>query len=306
MTLKSLFNQNESYSAEDFRAIAGMFHGEGVLYGFGHTVDSATQITFDPGVAVVEYDNNTPDEPYYYIRSDDDEVVTSISAPTGSDYRVYLFYVAADDSYIDGSGGDTPTLGQVSNDNVGSYVDPSLPDNSVAILKVEMEAGESLVSGATITDMRTPPLTWNESGYNSFTPTYTNITIGNASVNTGVWSRVGDLVTFRTYLRFGSTTTVDGWVEIDLPFPGAASPSGEWLVTGLFYKSSTARYWPVLIRQSATFDTVALYTLVVSDGNNIACQSLATGQPHTAGVNDSLQLVYTYRTSSPFGEAAFS
>lgn len=310
MTMKSLFNQNETYSAEDFRALpSGIFGSEGVLYGFGYTVDSATALTFDPGVCVAHYDNNTPSEPYYVIRSDDDETQSSISAPTGSNYRTYIFYAVADDSYVDGAGADTPSIGSVSNDNVGSYVDPSLPDNSVALLKVQMVAGNSLTSGATFTDMRTPPLPWNDTGWIDYTPTWINVTLGNGTSD-GRYRRVGNTVEMQVHLEYGSTTSITSDVRTALPWDeDTLNGVSRWQVSGMWYNDSSGDYIPLFVRTVS--NSLRFFGLNHSVPPTYATAINGTDEvdasvPSTWATGDSLTATFTYITDEPFNETAFT
>ena len=53
--------------------------------------------------------------------------------------------------------------------------------------------------------------------WTSFTTTWTNITVGDASINTGFYARIGKSILFRYTLKFGSTTSVGGSVNMTLP-----------------------------------------------------------------------------------------
>src|SRR5690242_15835711 len=53
--------------------------------------------------------------------------------------------------------------------------------------------------------------------WTTFTPTWTNVTVGNASVNSGKYLKIGKVVWFRIDLVLGSTSTVTGSVSVAFP-----------------------------------------------------------------------------------------
>lgn len=61
---------------------------------------------------------------------------------------------------------------------------------------------------------------WVEYGrygaWESFTPTWSNLTVGNGTV-TAKYLRIGSMVTYTGVITIGSTTTISGFVAIDLP-----------------------------------------------------------------------------------------
>lgn len=85
--------------------------------------------------------------------------------------------------------------------NNGDVIQPShvngIQDEVVAI-------GDALLNGWT-------PINWQ-----SFTPTWTNLTLGNG-VASGKYFLFGDLVVFRVDLVFGTTTSVSGAINVNYP-----------------------------------------------------------------------------------------
>lgn len=61
-----------------------------------------------------------------------------------------------------------------------------------------------------------------ESAWASWTPTWTNLTLGNGVV-TAKYAKIGKLVFFRLSLVFGTTTSISGDVQFTLPVTRAAN-----------------------------------------------------------------------------------
>lgn len=60
----------------------------------------------------------------------------------------------------------------------------------------------------------------------SFTPAFTGITLGNGTRGGSYWYAAADLVFFRAWVKFGSTSAVTGGVSLDLPVTADLSASG--------------------------------------------------------------------------------
>ena len=97
----------------------------------------------------------------------------------------------------------------------------------------------------------------------AFTPTYNNITVGNASVNAGFYRRVGDSIEINTAITFGSTSSAGANFGPALPTgftlntSFAPGTSVNNLGTALAYISGGATQVTGLVRQ----DTTSLYTV---------------------------------------------
>ncbi|WP_053203789.1 hypothetical protein [Jiangella muralis] len=65
----------------------------------------------------------------------------------------------------------------------------------------------------------------------SWTPTFTNATVGNGAVN-AYWARLGDLVAWQWKWVFGSTSTISGTFTSDLP---TEVTGAQWMNVGAGY-----------------------------------------------------------------------
>jgi hypothetical protein len=115
-----------------------------------------------------------------------------------------------------------------------NYLDPTakgdlFPASSgTALTRLAVGAnGETLVADSSTST----GLTWSYGGKKTaYTPTWgstgTAPSLGNGTL-TGIYSRVGDLVYFRTFLEFGSTTTAGtGVYTFTLPFASSSADNG--------------------------------------------------------------------------------
>ena len=95
----------------------------------------------------------------------------------------------------------------------------------------------------------------------SYTPTLTNVTLGNGSVS-GFYERLGSYVVFGVHLSFGSTTSVSGLIGISLPFTAASGASTRNFINLSLNDTGTNAYQGLgLIMDSATkFDCYAVNT----------------------------------------------
>jgi hypothetical protein len=123
--------------------------------------------------------------------------------------------------------------------------------------------------------------------WTTFTPTYTDITVGNGTV-TSRYTKSGNLVT--VYFRFvlGSTSSTGVNPVVTLPSP--IVPLYRFAMTGIWFDSGVQAY-------VGSFGT---------DGANVNCEGISTGgtwattgngRPFTLGANDWLQFTGTYEVA---------
>lgn len=99
--------------------------------------------------------------------------------------------------------------------------------------------GDAINADLTDLDART------SGAWTSFTPTWTNITIGNGA-STGAWKQVGKTLSFRARFVLGNTSSVTGAVKVTLPNgQSAADPqvvTAHYTDSGVGHYSGTAAY----------------------------------------------------------------
>ena len=124
-----------------------------------------------------------------------------------------------------------------------------------------------------------------------WTPAWTNLTVGNASLNAGYYCQIGKAVHFRVALIFGSTTSVSGDITLTLPvaaasYGGNATFIGQCILrdaTGSYYFGAIANAGGIRIfNASATYLTLAI------------CSSTA---PFTWTTSDEIEIMGTYEAA---------
>jgi len=86
----------------------------------------------------------------------------------------------------------------------------------------------------------------------SYTPTLTNVTLGNGTLN-GVFQRISNYVAFGVHLAFGSTTSVSGLIGISLPFTSASGANTRTFLNAGFSDTGTNTFNGIgSISESAT------------------------------------------------------
>jgi hypothetical protein len=115
----------------------------------------------------------------------------------------------------------------------------------------------------------------------SYTPTFTNLTVGNGTV-TGVYNRIGDVVYVVVRLNWGSTTSITGGVAISNPVN--ADADYEFLGDATFWAIGTSgvlspgKIWGIGAGSSGVYvqNTSGTYT-VLNEVTNTVPFTWATG-----------------------------
>jgi len=126
----------------------------------------------------------------------------------------------------------------------------------------------------------------------TWTPTLTNVTLGNASIGQNIYVKIGTLVYLSVNITFGSTTTFSsGDIRINnssLPFTPSTNGHGSaWL-----FDSGAAFYLlPAVIPTSTTLE-IKIASTATAQGDDITNTA-----PFTWAANDRINLSLTYATS---------
>ena len=141
-------------------------------------------------------------------------------------------------------------------------------------------------------------LKWDDLGvWTTSVPTYANITVGNGTV-TSRFTRIGDTITWRFKLLFGSTTTVDGsGVTVSLPVNAATtgmSIDGPFVGSAAMREDSNLTFVGTVTINSATVAGVA----PITDSGIWERQSaMSATQPFTWGTSDELSFQVDYEAA---------
>jgi hypothetical protein len=152
---------------------------------------------------------------------------------------------------------------------------------------------EGMVAVLTADDLMTirTGSAWVEYGrygaWQSYTPTWTNLTVGNGTVVTK-YVRIGSMVTYTGKITFGSTTSISGFVNVSLPVTAQDS-----LLTG------SARFVDDGIRNyvGVVNVTAAATSLAFTHSEGGGFGSWNATNPFTAASSDSVSWNITYQAA---------
>jgi hypothetical protein len=127
----------------------------------------------------------------------------------------------------------------------------------------------------------------------TFTPTWQNLTVGDAPTNTGFWVKIGAQVTVGVHLVFGSTTAVTGNVSVtNLPFTADRRAFG----TGNLLDAGTDNF--VARTQASESSTSLFFNAQDASGTYLKPTNLSATIPHTWAVTDEIRGNCVYTTAS--------
>jgi hypothetical protein len=133
-------------------------------------------------------------------------------------------------------------------------------------------------------------------GWTTWTPTFTNFTLGNGTIIGARYQQIGKTVNFVLYISFGSTTSVSGLVQFSLPISAAAgvnSGLGTQLLGRAFDANTTLNY--TLVGRCYLTDG---YILTLNSAGTYAQQvGTSATAPFTWAVSDELIISGTYEVA---------
>jgi hypothetical protein len=115
--------------------------------------------------------------------------------------------------------------------------------------------GQVLTADTTVSPYKVKWATPGGFSYTSYTPTYTNFTLGNGTVSTS-YATSGDFVHYIGTILWGSTTSASGIIKISLPVTAANYAGGfSTAIPGtgsLLVDDSSGIYYKVIVSMSST------------------------------------------------------
>jgi hypothetical protein len=126
--------------------------------------------------------------------------------------------------------------------------------------------------------------------YADYTPTFTNLTVGNGTVAFR-FARVQNFVYVQGTIQFGSTTSVSGGVSATLPVTSTTRLGSTPIGTVSLLDTGAARYFGPALFSSTTAFVVNAFTII---GTSVSTIAINAATPFTWATGDviSVQLVY--------------
>jgi hypothetical protein len=137
----------------------------------------------------------------------------------------------------------------------------------------------------------TTGLKWSGS-YTSFTPAYTNVTIGNGT-NVGQYLRIGNFVHVTQKFTLGSTSSVTSNIFLTLPL-NASNAHNAIIGTMYLEDSGVAAYTGHIVKTSTT---AGLLQVLNAAGTYVTPVSTSASVPISFGTNDNWTLSYIYEVA---------
>jgi len=126
--------------------------------------------------------------------------------------------------------------------------------------------------------------------WTSYTPTLTNLTLGNGTMS-AAYAKIGKLVVVRFRMVFGSTSSMGSFPGVTLPFTAVTNTTSFFTGSTQFEDAGT-RNWlgHSRIATTTTFDWV-IDTVV---GSRVSIDFLSSTAPMTWAVNDNITTIFMY------------
>ena len=128
--------------------------------------------------------------------------------------------------------------------------------------------------------------------YTAYTPTWTNVTIGNATVDVSYW-QANKFVYVRGRVVWGSTTSVSGVITMNLPVT-AKAVTFPVIGQAHFDDAGVAAYYGAVMQASTT--NVQFWAFNAA-GTYVRETVTSATVPMTWGTNDTLTFVFTYEAA---------
>jgi hypothetical protein len=132
-----------------------------------------------------------------------------------------------------------------------------------------------------------------DTDYQAWTPTWTNLTVGNASQDFE-YVRLGRFVHLSGRLVFGSTTSITGHARFTLPVNADATMGGNIIASCNLTDAGTANFLGTLYQESAT---VVSLGAVNASSTYSSLSAISATVPFTWTTNDVIAVSFTYKAA---------
>ena len=130
--------------------------------------------------------------------------------------------------------------------------------------------------------------------YTGYTPTFTNFTLGNGTINKARYAQSGKLVHVYIQVTLGSTSTVSGNITVALPVTAASDQVGLWTGPAAFSDSGVGSFTG-LVQISST--TAAKPDVNDASGTYPKITGLSSTVPFTWTTSDGFRLSFIYEAA---------
>jgi hypothetical protein len=134
-------------------------------------------------------------------------------------------------------------------------------------------------------------LKWDNDAWTSWTPTWTNLTVGNAAIN-ATYKQIGKTVIYQVLLNFGSTSSISGNVSFTFP---VTSKTAETHNGNVVFNDVGVNWFIGMLSDTST---TGANVVAVNTGGTYGSQSvLSSTVPFTWTTNDKIKISGTYEAA---------
>lgn len=220
----------------------------------------------------------------------------TIAANSSGSTKYDWVYIRLDATLLNAptlAGDTTATL--VTSRSTSSAADNGTPPTyGYPIAVVTVSNGASSITNANIRDVRAYANSLQELPYITYTPTWTNLTVGNGTV-TARYTRVGKTVIGNVCLVFGSTTSITGaFPTLTLPVTSATTPLAG-MANSDYLDNGTTRYfgWGPI---TSAVSSIACAVIGTAGANAIE-SGVSSTVPFTWTTNDRINISFRYEVA---------
>jgi hypothetical protein len=135
-----------------------------------------------------------------------------------------------------------------------------------------------------------------EGNWTSFTPTWTNLTVGNASVE-AKYLKIGGLLHFKIKLGWGSTTSISGRVYVAWPVAPISTNAAQTANATVQYEDSgVGPTIGFILNGLSTTSTFAIFSMT-SSGSFVNAADLSSTSPFTWATGDQITIAGFYEVA---------
>lgn len=298
MAYYQLFNQNEDYTAQMFRALFNEFYGqEGVIKGLDCAQSDTTEIEVTAGSALVEWGSTGQ---HHMVISDATVALNTGSNPTSTNEVRHLVYFEANDSELLGSGSvEAPEI-QIASSSIGAppRTLPSTPANAIPLWDITVDSGG--LATAEFVDLRAPAAHRGDGIWYDYSPTINGWALSNGQLSTR-YCRIGNTCIVNLYWNIGSGDSEESTLQVELPFaPLSTVNQLAFSGHGFVGKNSTSSLYPIGVRLvSSHFMQPFAFVAQSGDGYKVKHEYVDGTNPSPAmpfdfSSNDDVQWTFIY------------
>jgi hypothetical protein len=132
-------------------------------------------------------------------------------------------------------------------------------------------------------------------GWTTWTPTFTNFTLGNGTLVGARYQKIGKTVNFQLYVSLGSTSVVSGYIQFTLPINAAGANDGlATALVGRAFDANTTLNWDL---RGRCYGSTGYILALNSSGTYLEQVPTSATAPFTWATSDEFTIAGTYEVA---------